>query len=192
MVRHVLLWHFFMKIALGLLMVAGLVQASSAQNTTVTGKVTDPSNAAVVNAQVTLTNNASRNMRQATTNQEGLYTFPSVGSDTYTLTVEANNFARYENAAVIVGASKDQMVSVVLQLSSVSQSVTVLDNHESLEEVSTLDKTNTKLEDVPGSIQIISQEVLSEQGATMLRQGVTNSSGINYGGQDSKDSTTTF
>ena len=192
MVRHVLLWHFFMKIALGLLMVAGLVQASSAQNTTVTGKVTDPSNAAVVNAQVTLTNNASRSMQQAATNQEGLYTFPSVGSDTYTLTVEANNFARYENAAVIVGGSKDQTVSVVLQLSSVSQSVTVLDNHESLEEVSTLDKTNTKLDDVPGSIQIISQEVLSEQGATMLRQELPIPAASTTAARTAKDSTTTF
>jgi iron complex outermembrane receptor protein len=186
MLRHAFRGAFCWKIALALFMVAGLVQASAAQNTTVTGKVTDPSNAAVVNAQVTLTGDTNHSTRHVTTNPEGLYTFPSVGSDTYTLAVEANNFARYENAAVIVGGSKVQTVNVVLQLSSVSQSVTVLDNHESLEEVSALDKTNTKLEDVPGSIQIISQQVLSEQGATMLRQGVTNSSGINYGGQDSK------
>jgi iron complex outermembrane receptor protein len=186
MVQRTRLWSFFGKIALGLLMIAGLVPVSAAQTTTVSGKVTDPVNAAVVSAQVTLTSNASHSTRHFTTNHDGLYTFPSVGSDTYTLTVEANNFARYENTAVVVGASKDQTVDVALQLSLVSQSVTVMDNFESLEEVSTLDKTGTKLEDMPGSIQIISQKVLSEQGATMLRQGVTNSSGINYGGQDSK------
>jgi iron complex outermembrane receptor protein len=183
-------WSFFRKIVPSLLLVAGLVPVcaaqGAAQDATLTGRVTDPGNAAVVNAQVTLTSNGSHSTRHVTTNHEGLYTFSPVGPDTYTLTVEANNFARYEDAAVIVGDAKDQTINVALQLSSVSQSVTVLDNHESLEEVSTLDKTNTKLEDIPGSIQIISKEVLSEQGATMLRQGVTNSSGINYGGQDSK------
>jgi iron complex outermembrane recepter protein len=104
---------------------------------------------------------------------------------TYTLTLEANNFTRYENTNVTV-AAQDVTVNVKLQLSSVSQSVTVRDDHESLREVSTLDKTGTKLEDLPASIQIISKELLTEQGATMLRQGVTNASGVNYGGQDSK------
>lgn len=47
-------------------------------------------------------------------------------------------------------------------------------------------KTDTKLEDLPASVQVIPRALLSEQGATMLRDAVYNASGINAGGQDSK------
>ena len=172
--------------ALLFFVLSGLCRASMAQNVTLTGIVTDPSNAAVVNAQASLTNNTNHAVHHAATNQTGVCTFPSVLPGAYTLTVEANNFVRYENAVITIGASQDVTVNVRLELSAISQSVTVRDDHESLQEVSTLDKTGAKLEDLPGSIQIISKEVLAEQGATMLKQGVTNASGINYGGQDSK------
>jgi iron complex outermembrane receptor protein len=169
-----------------LLILFCLTKASMAQNIALIGEVTDPSNAAVVNAQATLTNNASHAVRHATTNPAGVYTFPSVTPGTYSLTVEANNFARYENTTLTVGAAQDMTVNVRLLLSPVSQSVTVRDDHESLLEVTTLDKTGTNLEEIPGSVQVISREVLAEQGATMLRQSLSNASGVNYGGQDSK------
>jgi iron complex outermembrane recepter protein len=157
-----------------------------AQDTVVSGTVTDPSRSAIVNAQASLTNNASHAVRRVTSNQTGIFTFRSVPSGNYTLTVEANNFARYENVSVVVGPPQNATVDVQLQLSAVSQSVTVRDDQESLQEISTLGKTGTKLEDLPLSVQIISREILIEQGATMLRQSVTNASGVNYGGQDSK------
>jgi iron complex outermembrane receptor protein len=47
-------------------------------------------------------------------------------------------------------------------------------------------KTDTKLEDLPASVQVIPRALLSEQGATMLRDAVYNASGVNAGGQDSK------
>ena len=49
-----------------------------------------------------------------------------------------------------------------------------------------LGKTDTKLEDLPASVQVIPRALLSEQGATMLRDAVYNASGVNAGGQDSK------
>ncbi len=54
-----------------------------------------------------------------------------------------------------------------------------------LQQAPSLGKTGTKLEDLPASVQIIPREVLTEQGATMLRDAVTNASGVNTGGQDS-------
>jgi iron complex outermembrane receptor protein len=47
-------------------------------------------------------------------------------------------------------------------------------------------KTGTKLEDLPASVQIIPRQLVNEQGGTMLRDAITNASGVNYGGQDSK------
>ncbi|WP_199229825.1 TonB-dependent siderophore receptor [Luteibacter sp. OK325] len=49
-----------------------------------------------------------------------------------------------------------------------------------------MSKTDTKLEDLPASVQVIPRALLSEQGATMLRDAVSNASGVNAGGQDSK------
>ncbi|PTR34159.1 iron complex outermembrane receptor protein [Luteibacter sp. OK325] len=51
---------------------------------------------------------------------------------------------------------------------------------------SAVSKTDTKLEDLPASVQVIPRALLSEQGATMLRDAVSNASGVNAGGQDSK------
>jgi len=47
-------------------------------------------------------------------------------------------------------------------------------------------KTGTKLEDLPASVQVIPSNLVKEQGGTMLRDAISNASGINYGGQDSK------
>src|ERR1700754_1005436 len=49
-----------------------------------------------------------------------------------------------------------------------------------------LAKPDTALKDLPASVQVIPRALLSEQGATMLRDAVSNASGINTGGQDSK------
>jgi iron complex outermembrane recepter protein len=49
-----------------------------------------------------------------------------------------------------------------------------------------LGKTGTPLADLPVSVQIIPRQILNEQGAITLSQSVTNASGVNVGGQDSK------
>jgi iron complex outermembrane receptor protein len=49
-----------------------------------------------------------------------------------------------------------------------------------------LGKTGTALADLPASVQVIPRAVLTEQGATMLRQSLDNASGVNVGGQDTK------
>jgi iron complex outermembrane receptor protein len=54
------------------------------------------------------------------------------------------------------------------------------------DEVAGVSKTGTALKDLPGSVQVIPRGLLTEQGATMLRQSVSNASGVNYGGEDSK------
>jgi len=54
-----------------------------------------------------------------------------------------------------------------------------------LQQVPGLDKTGTKLGDLPASVQIIPHQVVTEQGGTLLRDAIWNASGINSGGQDS-------
>jgi iron complex outermembrane receptor protein len=54
-----------------------------------------------------------------------------------------------------------------------------------LQQAPSLGKTGTKLADLPASVQIIPREVVTEQGGTLLRDAISNASGINFGGQDS-------
>jgi iron complex outermembrane receptor protein len=54
-----------------------------------------------------------------------------------------------------------------------------------LQQVPELGKTGTPIANIPASEQIITRKILNEQGATTLRESVTNASGINQGGQDS-------
>jgi len=56
----------------------------------------------------------------------------------------------------------------------------------SLQQAPSLGKTGTKLQDLPASVQIIPREVLNQQGATLLRDAITNASGIVEGGQDGR------
>jgi iron complex outermembrane receptor protein len=60
------------------------------------------------------------------------------------------------------------------------------DRVDSPNQVPNLDKTGTPLSDIPGSVHVIPREVLTQQGSTMLRQGLYNAPGVNFGGQDSK------
>lgn len=60
------------------------------------------------------------------------------------------------------------------------------DNVNDPEQVPALGKTGTALKDLPASVQVIPRALMTEQGATMLRQGVSNASGVNVGGQDTK------
>lgn len=162
------------------------IRPTFAQDATVSGEITDPSGAAVTDARVHLTSNQNHVEQSASTNVAGLYSFPSVLPGVYTLAVEANGFAPYQEINVNITRTQNLCLNVTLQLQPASQSLTVRDDYQSLQEVANIDKTGTKLEDLPGSVQIISKQVLTEQGATMLSQSISNASGVNYGGSDSK------
>ena len=60
---------------------------------TVTGTITDQSGAVVADAQIKLTDTATGNSRNASTNSSGHYIFVNVGPGHYDLTVSKSGFA---------------------------------------------------------------------------------------------------
>ena len=66
----------------------------------ITGTVTDPSGAAVANAQVTLTSPERGINRTSTTNQSGDYLFGAVPGGSYDLIIVAAGFKKYEAKGV--------------------------------------------------------------------------------------------
>ena len=91
----------------------------------VQGIVTDPSNAAVAQATVTLQNTNTTTATTRTTDEFGHYFFDYVEPGTYTLNVDAAGFGRFMQENVQVLVRSDLTVNVPLKLGDVSQTVTV-------------------------------------------------------------------
>src|SRR5438270_13101046 len=87
---------------------------------TIQGRVTDPSDAEIANASVTITNNGTNEERTATTDASGHYAFPFQTPGTYTVVVSAPSFrqSRVENVALEVGQTR--AVDVTLSLGAVT------------------------------------------------------------------------
>src|SRR5581483_6448956 len=83
-------------VALSLLLAASLAFAQS-DLANVSGVITDPSGSAIPNAKVNLKNQANGQTREATTNESGVYSIPSVPPGMYTITVEASGFKKFES-----------------------------------------------------------------------------------------------
>ena len=74
-------------VAAFLLAVCSQPAASQILYGSLTGNVTDPSGAAVVGATVTITQTATNQTRTTTTNDAGIYNFPTIPGGTYEVKV---------------------------------------------------------------------------------------------------------
>jgi hypothetical protein len=91
----------------------------------VVGTVTDQTGAVVPKASVTITNVATSQAKEATTDAAGYYSIPNVLEGTYNLTVKATGFRPYEEKNVPISINAVRRVDVSLQLGPVTESVTV-------------------------------------------------------------------
>src|ERR1700724_635328 len=95
------------------------------QNGQFEGTVTDPTGAAIANARVSVTNNATGLTVAATTNSSGSYTVKEVPPGIYKVAVEAPGFKKLENNGVTANAGTISRVDVKLQLGKASETVEV-------------------------------------------------------------------
>ncbi len=92
----------------------------------VTGTVTDPTDAVVPEASVTLVNEATGVERASQTNSMGIYRFDFIEPGSYTLRLSAKGFADYEITKLIVTVAQTVATDVQLELAKVAaQTVTV-------------------------------------------------------------------
>ncbi len=92
---------------------------------TISGNVTDSSQAAIVGARVVATNPDTGFTRDTVTNSVGLYTVPDVPPGTYTLNVNSPGFQTYTRNGIVVAVQSLTRVDVALTVGSASESVTV-------------------------------------------------------------------
>src|SRR5580700_6539358 len=110
-----------LKLALVLLLVVCMggilpVWAQSASSGTVSGSVSDPSNAVVAGAAITLTDISTNIPRTASSNASGRYFFADVTPGTYTLTVSKAGFATTKTENQIVQVGVNLTVNLALQV----------------------------------------------------------------------------
>src|SRR5262245_28341262 len=112
-----------MRIAAFLLISATLF----AQNDrgTITGTVTDPTNAIVPNVTVIATQAGTGVTFKAVTTATGNYYIPSLPAGNYSLSVEAAGFKRLTQEGIVVQVAQTVRLDVVLQVGATSEAVTI-------------------------------------------------------------------
>ncbi len=91
----------------------------------ITGQVGDPSSAAVPGSTLTLTNTTTNAVRQTDSNNQGLYTFPSVPPGIYNMKVGHSGFKTEISNNVEVQVQQTVRLDFTLQVGQVSESVEV-------------------------------------------------------------------
>ncbi len=96
-----------------------------ASSSSLRGTVTDPSGSAIPGATVVIDNAESKTTRTATTGDVGDYTFPVLPPGTYTLTVTATGFARYQQTNIQLLVNTPSTANVRLKVGTTSETITV-------------------------------------------------------------------
>lgn len=91
----------------------------------ISGRIDDPSGAAVPGAAVTLTNTATNAVRNAESSGDGLYTFPSVPPGVYNLKAEHPGFRTVTSNNVQLTVQQSVRLDLTLQVGQVSETVEV-------------------------------------------------------------------
>lgn len=113
-----------------LTLVVLFVQGASAQftNANLAGTVTDPSDAPVAHATVTVTNTDVGLQRSMTTDGTGSYSFLSLPVGQYRLTVEMTGFSKYAQNGITLVADQSGRADVKLRIGSTTEEIQVSAN----------------------------------------------------------------
>ena len=109
----------------GLFLICTLAAFAQGDRGTITGTVTDPTGAVIPNANVQLTNSETSAVYQVATTSTGNYTLANLPVGTYTLTVDATGFKKFDRPGLVVQVAETARVDAVLEVGSSTETITV-------------------------------------------------------------------
>src|SRR6202171_2560854 len=115
----------FAILSIAQLLVTVSMTVAQTSSSSLQGTVTDPSGSAISGASVMLSSNESKLDRTMVTETQGEYRFFALSPGTYTLTVTAKGFSRYEQTDLQLLVNTPATANVQLKVGSVTESVTV-------------------------------------------------------------------
>jgi Carboxypeptidase regulatory-like domain len=160
--------------------------AQSTYTAQLSGVVTDSSGGVVVGARIILTDNTTNVSVNTVTDDRGVYVFTGIRPATYTIRVEAPNFASQERKGVVLAVNQQATLNFTLSPGAVSEKVIVTEQAPLLDTGSATlgtDVSNQYVRDIP----LINRSMF---GLVFLAGGVTETTGS--GTQDSYPSGTNF
>jgi hypothetical protein len=89
------------------------------------GTVYDINKAVVVNAEVTLTNERTKEAQTVNTNDGGVYRFSGVDAGVYTITVESPGFRRFTKSKLLLKSNEQVELDATLEVASMGEIVPV-------------------------------------------------------------------
>src|SRR5262245_42222986 len=146
-------------LALCLCLISSVTLAQVTGSATLRGTVKDPNGAVVAKATVTLVNQATRDERKTTTNQDGVYVFTSVTPGTFSVKVETPGFKKVEQTNLNLGPSDIRALDITMQVGAASETVTVTATADVLQ-TETGAKENTITSQQINNLSIISRSSL--------------------------------
>lgn len=114
----------FLKTLVGVvsLLLAGVLASGQAiNNAQIHGTITDPTGAAVIGAEIRVTQIATGLVRTASTGSQGAYNFPDLPVGPYQLEVKAQGFQNYVQKGITLQVSENPRIDVTLKVGAVTQ-----------------------------------------------------------------------
>jgi hypothetical protein len=155
--------------AMILTLIAAPVLAQSGGSTGLSGRVSDPSGAALPGVTVTTTHVETGGRRAATTNQTGEWEVRFLQPGTYRVSFELSGFKTQHREGISVSTSEMAAVNTTLEIGALTEAVTVSANADmisstSMTTVRTLDQR--ELEALPTSARNFTQLLVIEPGVS--------------------------
>src|ERR1051326_1105483 len=113
------------KLAICLFLLSAAIAVGQVLYGTLVGTVTDPQQAAVVGATVSIKNNATGYSVETKTSDRGTYEIPNIPPGVYDVKISAAGFTSFEAKGVDIQANNIGRLDAAMKLGSVSEVVTV-------------------------------------------------------------------
>src|SRR5215472_5761645 len=123
MLRRIVI-HFMMAI-LAITVLTTNQAIAQVAGATLSGTITDPSGAAIANAQLTITNRATGVTRKITADSVGFYSAPNLLPGDYEVTVSASGFSTTKESNLTLTVGAEQVLNVGLRIGESSQTIVV-------------------------------------------------------------------